>query len=281
MSWFYRWKPYVPVAQRQANAKKHAEKLAKKQGRAMQPITIDGRKIAHTFWGEAWCENLERYSDYENRLPRGRTYVRNGSVIDLVIKRGQIDALVSGSEVYTVKINIDTLKPAHWERVKKDCACSIGSVMQLLTGKFDKDVMERLSRQDDGLFPNPQEIKMSCSCPDWAGLCKHLAAVMYGIGARLDVEPELLFTLRDVDHLELVGQAVSADNLDAALQGDGDTLKGQDLGAVFGIELSDEASGGTATVAKKTKPRKSEVKAEVAKQAKKKTKKKGVRAKKK
>jgi uncharacterized Zn finger protein len=260
MSWYYGFKPYVPVATRKANARKHAEKLAKKEKRALQPMQVMARNIAKTFWGQAWCENLERYSDYANRLPRGRTYLRNGSVIDLVIKRGQIDAIVSGSEIYNIKIKIDTLKPGHWERVKNDCSASITSVMQLLTGKFDKTVMERLSQKDDGLFPRPQEIKMSCSCPDSAGLCKHLAAVMYGIGARLDSEPELLFTLRDVDHLELVGQAVAAENLNAALQGESDgALGGQDLEAVFGIELAEESASAvaTATVAKKTtKPKK-------------------------
>ena len=261
MSWYYDWKPYVPVAKRKANAKQHAAKIAKKEGRSLQPIELAGSKIAATFWGKAWCDNLEQYSDYANRLPRGRTYVRNGSVIDLGIKRGQIDAMVSGSAIYTIKIKIDTLKPAHWERVKKDCASSIGSLMQLLTGKFDKDVMARLAQKDDGLFPSPKEISMRCSCPDHAGLCKHLAAVLYGIGSRLDAEPELLVTLRDVDHLDLVGQAVSADNLDSAFAGDGgDTLKGQDLGAVFGIDLSGASSTSTDAVPGPTVAKKKEAK---------------------
>jgi uncharacterized Zn finger protein len=263
MSWYFRWKPYVPVAKRRANALKHAEKIAKKEKRALEPIRIDGRTIARTFWGQSWCENLEHYSDYSNRLPRGRTYVRNGSVIDLRIKRGQIDAMVSGSEIYTIKIKIDTLKPAHWDRVKKECASSISSVMQLLTGKFDEDVMTRLCHPEAGIFPKPKEISMACSCPDGAYMCKHLAAVLYGIGARLDSEPELLFTLRDVDHLELVGQAVSTDNLNAALTGD-DTLAGEDLGEVFGIELSSDSPVGTVTA----KPKKSEAKARAPKKLK-------------
>ena len=145
-----------------------------KEKRQLEPIKIDGRIIAKTFWGKAWCENLEQYSDYSNRLPRGRTYVRNGSVIDLRIKRGQIDAMVSGSEIYTIKIKIETLKSAHWACVKKDCASSIGSVMQLLTGKFDKEVMARLAQPGDGMFPKPKEIAMSCSCPDGAYMCKHV-----------------------------------------------------------------------------------------------------------
>lgn len=272
MSWSFRFKPYVPVAKRRANALKFAQQIAKKEKRELAPIKIDGRTIATSFWGMAWCENLEQYSDFANRLPRGRTYVRNGSVIDLQIKRGQIEALVSGSEIYKIKIKIETLKALHWTRVKKDCACSIGSVMQLLTGKFDKDVMARLSQKDDGLFPKPKEISMSCSCPDWAGLCKHLAAVLYGVGARLDSEPELLFTLRDVDHLELVGEAVAADNLDAAFTGEAsEGLKGDDLGEMFGIELSDDSSEReTAIAAPKVKKRKAQSKRIVTKKPRKK-----------
>ncbi|MSU76889.1 MAG: hypothetical protein EXS16_02220 [Gemmataceae bacterium] len=253
MGWYFQFKPYVPVAQRRANAAKVAEKIAKKDGRALEPIKIDGRAIARTYWGKAWCDNLESYSDYENRLPRGRTYVRNGSVVDLRIKAGQIDALVSGSEVYKIQITIDKLKPGPWKQIKGDCAHSIKSVMQLLTGKLDKDVMERLARRDQGLFPSPKEINMRCSCPDGAYVCKHVAATMYSVGARLDNEPELLFTLRDVDHLELISQAVSSENLDVAFETEGgETLEGQDLGAMFGIEMAPESIGGTTTAAKKT-----------------------------
>ncbi len=254
MGWYYDFKPYVPVAQRRAKAAKFAEKIAKKDGRALEPIKIDGRAIARTYWGKSWCDNLESYSDYSNRLPRGRTYVRNGSVIDLRIKAGQIDALVSGSEVYKIQITIDKLKPAPWEKIKGDCSQSIQSVMQLLTGKLDKDVMERLARRDQGLFPSPKEIKMRCSCPDGAYMCKHLAATLYGVGSRLDNEPELLFTLRDVDHLELISQAVSSENLDSALESEnGEALEGQDLGAMFGIEMSPESADG-AILETTTKP---------------------------
>jgi uncharacterized Zn finger protein len=237
MGWYGgygRWKPYVPVAKRRAQAARYAEKLAKQQKRTLCPVAIEGRKIAHTFWGEAWCENLERYSDFENRLPRGRTYVRNGSVIDLTIERGTIKALVSGSEVYRVKIAIHTLQKAAWTCIKQDCSQSIGSLIELLQGRFDEVVMQRLTREGDGLFPRPREIEMQCSCPDWAGMCKHVAAVLYGVGARLDTSPELLFTLRDVDHLELISQAVAAENLDQTLGANGDAaLSASDLGELL------------------------------------------------
>ena len=70
----------------------------KKKGQSIAPVTIEGRVIARSFWGKSWCTNLERYSDYENRLPRGRTYVRNGSVVDLQIAKGAVAAMVAGSD---------------------------------------------------------------------------------------------------------------------------------------------------------------------------------------
>lgn len=260
MSWYggySRWQPYVPVAERRAQAAGYAEKLAKKEGRTLSPVRIEGRKIAKTFWGQAWCDNLESYSDFANRLPRGGTYVRNGSVIDLQIAPGVIKAQVSGSEIYTVKIVIEKLPKALWERIKKDCSKSITSLLDLLQGRLADGIMKRLTKRDGGLFPRPQEIKMSCSCPDWAGMCKHVAASMYGVGARLDTNPELLFQLRAVDHLELISQAVDADNLDETLVGSADgALAGSDLGELFGIDLD---TGATATATKKRRTRKAAV----------------------
>lgn len=242
MSWYGNdygdWAPYVPVAQRKANAAKHAAAVAKKHKRSVAPVTIAGKKISNSFWGQAWCDNLERYSDFANRLPRGRTYVRNGSVVDLQIQRGQVTAIVAGSEVYDVTISIKTLEKSSWTRIKEDCSRAIDSLLDLLRGKFDQGVMQRLTEKDKGLFPKPREIEMDCSCPDSAGVCKHIAAVMYGVGARLDDSPEMLFMLRDVDHLDLISQAATADNLEQSLTGTSDgALAGSDLGELFGIEL--------------------------------------------
>jgi uncharacterized Zn finger protein len=238
MSWGYYWRPYVPVARRRANAKAHAARLAKKEKRTLAPVELAGRTIAASFWGKAWCNNLEHYSDFENRLPRGRTYVRNGSVVDLQIERGKVKAIVSGSEVYRVAIDIQTVPPVLWAKIKKDCAHSVDSLLDLLQGKFDQGIMQRLTRPEDGLFPKPREIEMKCTCPDWAGMCKHVAATLYGVGARLDAAPELLFTLRDVDHLELINQAVDGDNLNQALKGKTEsTLDHSNLGEIFGIDL--------------------------------------------
>lgn len=240
MSWGYYWRPYVPVARRKANAKAYALKLAKKENRVLAPVELAGRTIAASYWGKSWCENLERYSDFANRLPRGRTYVRNGSVIDLQIERGKIKAIVNGSEIYRVTIDIKTLPAPVWTQIKKDCSRSIDSLIDLLQGRFDHGIMERLSQCDGGLFPQPREIKMACSCPDWAGMCKHVAATLYGVGTRLDTAPEMLFTLRDVDHLELISQAVDAGNLSEALQANNDSaLISSDLGEIFGIDIDD------------------------------------------
>src|SRR4030081_414295 len=181
----YLWRDYVPVAARRLQARRELSAL-KKKGHSVVRGVIDGRTIAKTFWGKAWCDNLERYSDFANRLPRGRTYVRNGSVVDLQISSGKIKALVSGSEIYEVAVQVAPVTKKCWRSICKDCAGAIDSLIELLQGRLSKGVMERICRQHHGLFPAPAEIKLSCSCPDWAGMCKHLAAVLYGIGARFD-----------------------------------------------------------------------------------------------
>jgi uncharacterized Zn finger protein len=215
------------------------EKL-KKQGTSISPVTIEGRTIAKSFWGKSWCDNLERYSDYENRLPRGRTYVRNGSVVDLQFKRGEVIAMVSGSEMYTIRVKIAPLADKHWTSICGDCAGSIGSLVELLQGKLSKSVMERVCRKGDGLFPAPHEIKLSCSCPDWADMCKHVAAVMYGVGARLDEKPALLFTLRAVDENELITKAAKSAPFAGATPATARVIVDDDLSALFGLDMDDE-----------------------------------------
>jgi uncharacterized Zn finger protein len=232
---FFGYRKYVPVAQRRAKAAKEVAKL-KKHGRAVSPVAIEGRTIARSFWGKAWCDNLERYSDFANRLPRGRTYVNNGSVIDLQIARGKVAALVSGSEIYRVKIDIAVAALARWKAICADCAGSVGSIVELLQGKLSKHVMERVCRETVGLFPAPKEIKMSCSCPDWAGMCKHVAATLYGVGARLDHDPDLLFTLRGVNRSELVSAGADLSITEAAA-GSERVLVDDDVAALFGLEF--------------------------------------------
>jgi uncharacterized Zn finger protein len=234
---FYGWKPYVSVAERRRKAMREIE-TRRKKGHPISPVTIDGRTIAKTFWGKSWCENLERYSDYANRLPRGRTYVRNGSVVDLQIKPGSIQALVSGSELYEITLKITPVGKQRWKSICEDCAGAIDSLVELLQGRFSKGVMERICRQSQGLFPSPAEIKLSCSCPDWAGMCKHVAAVLYGVGARFDHQPELLFRLREVDEQELIVKAGRALPSTKQVPAARKVLAEEDLSAIFGLDIA-------------------------------------------
>ena len=229
--------PYVSVAERRAQALGQIQKL-RKAGRTVSPVEIAGRKIATTFWGGAWCDNLERYSDYANRIPRGRTYVRNGSVIDLQIGAGQVEALVSGSSIYTVKIGVTPVVTPRWKAICGQCAGGIDSLVELLQGRFSKAVMAHLCQQGTGLFPTPDEITFSCSCPDWASMCKHVAAVLYGVGARLDHQPDLLFRLRKVNEQDLIARAGADVPLAQKGPAKSKVLADQDLAGVFGVELA-------------------------------------------
>lgn len=247
MSW-WSYRPYVSVAERRAKAMRKMEKLAKK-GQKLSPVKIVGRKIATTFWGRAWCDNLESYSDFSNRLPRGRTYVRNGSVLDLQIEAGKVSSMVCGSELYRITIKIKPLNASAWKAIRTKCGQQIGSLVELLQGKLSKDVMAIVTEHRSGLFPAPREIEMSCSCPDWAGMCKHLAATLYGVGNRLDGQPELLFTLRQVDQMELIAQAGRPIITPAPSKRK--SIAAADLADVFGIEfeepLAAERAGTPAT----------------------------------
>jgi uncharacterized Zn finger protein len=237
MAYEWGWRPYVPVAERRRKAARQTEKL-KKQGQPVSPVILEGRTISKTFWGKAWCENLERYSDFANRLPRGRTYVRNGLVVDLQIAPGAITAMVCGSQIYRVEVRITPVAKARWKSICVDCAGAIDSLVELLQGRFSEGVMERICRQHVGLFPSPDEIELSCSCPDWADMCKHVAAVLYGIGARLDRQPELLFRLREVNEQELIAKAGKGLPLAKEKPAARKILSGEDLSGMFGLDLA-------------------------------------------
>ncbi len=233
---YTRWKPYVPVAKRRAEAQKAATK-AKKADKGYDPVTVSGSTIAKTFWGKAWCSNLEAYSDYDNRLPRGRGYLRNGSVVDLKIEPGKVLAKVMGSRLYTVEIDVDAVSAQRWKVLSKDSTGSIDSLVALLQGTFSKSMMQRLCQPSTGLFPSPKQIRFTCSCPDWATMCKHVAAVFYGVGARLDTQPELLFTLRRVEASELVRQAAEAPLNLGQRPTKARVIEDAALSELFGIEL--------------------------------------------
>ena len=247
------WAPYVPVAERRRKAARAAERL-RKQGRVLAPVTIAGRAIATTFWGRAWCDNMESYRDYESRLPRGRTYVRNGSVLDLQITPGRVTALVNGSELYRIAISIKQVPAAAWRRICADCAGRIESLVGLLQGKFSKGVMDRLCRQENGLFPRPSDIRFACSCPDHASMCKHVVAVLYGVGARLDHEPELLFRLRAVDETELVAGIGTELPIAKAAPAAGKVLHADDVAALFGLDMAAAAAPAAEQQPRKPRP---------------------------
>ena len=260
MSWYGGFKPYVTVAMRRAHALKKMAQLRKK-GHVIKPVQIEGRKITHTFWGQAWCDHLESFSDYDNRLPRGRTYVRNGSVCHLDIEKGRISAMVSGSEIYTVKITIKALPRKKWHAVKKRCAGQIGSLLELLQGRLSENVMSVVTDRAKGLFPLPKEIHLECSCPDWAVMCKHVAAVLYGVGARLDQAPELLFLLRGVDHEELISAEAAVAASATGTKSGRRRIANEALTDVFGIEIAEDAAPAQKTLPSRrkktaTKPKK-------------------------
>lgn len=237
MSW-YSFKPYVSVAERRRKGEGAAKKLAKKSGRVLTPVNLASKRIATTFWGKAWCDNLEAYSDFANRLPRGRSYVRNGSVIDLQITRGQVEALVQGSELYKIVIGFSPLAAKRWSDFKTRSAGKVTNLLDLLQGRLSKEMLADLTAPGTGLFPAPKEIDLDCSCPDWADMCKHVAAALYGVGARLDEQPELFFTLRGVEMEELLTAAsVSATTTEGATATPDTALTGADLTEIFGVEI--------------------------------------------
>ena len=200
-------------------------------------VVPKGLKFAKTFWGHGWCRHLESFSDYSNRLPRGRSYLRQGNVYNLDIEPGRITAQVTGSSLYDVSITIQPLTTNAWSEFKSNCAGEVSSLLDLLSGKLGDGVLRAITDKEHGLFPTPREIRLNCSCPDYADLCKHAAAVLYGVGVQLDSKPDLFFVLRSVDPSELITSAAQATLADTA-QSDA-ALAGEDLSALFGIEMSE------------------------------------------
>lgn len=236
------FRPYVRVADRLKRGAKEAAVLAKRRGREVEPARTEGRTLVSTFWGRAWCDNLAHYSDFETRLPRGRAYAGNGSVLDLHVTAGRVEALVAGSELYQVRIDIARLTLSRWKGIVSDCTGEIASLVDLLQGQLSDAVLARLTHAERGLFPAPHDIEMDCSCLDWATMCKHVAASLYCVGARLDHRPELFFTLRQVDQADLIASAGAGVARRAASAGRARAPRRQvrgDLAAVFGIELDE------------------------------------------
>ncbi len=251
---FWGYKAYVPVAKRREKAAAKLAKLNKKGGFTADPVKPEERRtIATSFWGKAWCEHMESFSDFENRLPRGRTYIRNGSVVHLEMGKGGISAMVSGSSLYEVNISINELLVKEWNQIKEKCAGNIASLVELMQGRLSDSVMAVVTDAKAGLFPRPGQMEFSCSCPDWAVMCKHVAATLYGVAVRLDRSPEMLFTLRGVNSHELVDVSAAVQSVTKRAAGGVRTrrLASVDLGKVFDIDLGANEDMGASEIQKR------------------------------
>lgn len=215
---YYGWYKKETAEDKRKKFQKSLDEL-RKTNPDISPIIIEGRAIANKWWGKAWNKNLENYADFRNRISRGKSYVKNGAVLDLQIAEGKIEALVQGSRSnpYNVTISIDKLDKKKWERVIEICNQKIDTIETLLLGNFPKELDEMFSNSKNGMFPSPKEIHFRCSCPDSARMCKHVAAVLYGIGARLDEDPILFFKLRDIDFQELLKKSIE-DKMESMLK---------------------------------------------------------------
>lgn len=262
MSYYEGYPPYVSVAEKKAKAEKKLKQLRKKNP-DLRPVILQGRALARTWWGKAWNKNLESYADYSNRIGRGRSYVRHLAVVDLQIAPGRVTALVQGSrgKPYKVQISIAGMKEQNWQIIKGECQSRLSSLPDMMAGKLPKDLQEIFMTQGKGLFHTPAEISFDCSCPDWASMCKHVAATLYGVGARLDEEPALFFALRQADMADLISQAVQEKTsriLTDDITNDSKIIADDQLSKLFGIEMDDFAVA--IPVKGKSKKNKSETK---------------------
>ncbi|MDP2845603.1 MAG: hypothetical protein Q8N79_05970, partial [Candidatus Methanoperedens sp.] len=201
--------PYVSVGEKRVKAERKLIQL-KKKNPGITPLIVQGAKLAHSWWGKAWNLNLEKYADYSNRIGRGRSYIRNGFVLDFKINSGEVTALVQGTRArpYKVAIKINPLDKKAWNEIKKECEGKIESLQELIEGRVPEELREIFTANGTGLFPSPKEIKFSCSCPDWASMCKHVAATLYGVGVKLDQDPKLFFKLRNAEMDDLITKAL-------------------------------------------------------------------------
>ncbi len=272
MGYYYysRFPRYVSVGEKLAKAQKKLEQLKKKNPN-ITPLILHGTKLAHTWWGIAWNTNLEKYADYSNRIGRGRSYIRNGCVLDFKIKPGEITSLVqgTGSRPYEVAIKIKPLNKEAWNEMKKQCEGKIESLQELIEGRFPKNLIEIFTAKGEGLFPSPKEIKFSCSCPDWASMCKHVAATLYGVGAKLDDDPKLFFLLRKTEMDDLITEALydkSKKMLKKAEKKTSRVIDDLDAVKMFGIDIDEKTSSVKAPMLTKRKSKKRIIKIKTKKQ---------------
>lgn len=216
---------------------------AQKKGKILHPIVVQGKNITSSWWGNAWCKNLERYADYASRIDRGRRYVCSGTVVDLQIEKGHVSARVQGSKKtpYKVEIRISPMSEETCQNIIDRCTTKVSNIEQLVSGSFPEE-MKELFGGHNGLFPSPREISFGCSCPDWALMCKHVAAVLYGIGVRLDEDPLLLFELRGIDINRFIDVTLASrvdqmlDNAEAAITNSRRVMSdSNELSGLFGV----------------------------------------------
>lgn len=227
----YNYGPYVNRATKQKNANREATKL-KKKGVKVSPVKIEGRTIAKSFWGKAWCDDLERNGPDANRLAKARTYARNGSIVHLELSKNKVRAIVAGSSIYQVEIVFNELEQAKWLAFQNKCKGQVSSLVDLLAGKIPESVMKLVSEEGQGLFPGTGKMKFSCTCPDFTSLCKHVAAVLYGVGSRLDSDPELIFRLRGVDPRDLLPEIKSLTK-----SSNQKAISNEELEDIFGVDI--------------------------------------------
>lgn len=263
---YYGWgfSRYVTVAEKRAKAQKKLKQLKKKNSN-ITPLVLQGTKLAHTWWGMAWNTNLKKYADYSNRVGRGRSYIRNGYVLDFKINPGEVTSLVQGtsSRPYEVAIKIKSLNKKAWSEIKKQCEGKIESLQELIEGRFPKELVEIFTSKGKGLFPLPREIEFSCSCPDWAGMCKHVAATLYGVGVKLDEDPKLFFLLRKAEMDDLITEALrdkSKKMLKKAEQKTSRVINDSDADKIFGINFDKRAVSVKSAMLKKIKNKKRVIK---------------------
>ena len=208
------------------------------EGRVLHPAKADGKKIAKSFWGYSWVRHIESYQDYESRLPRGRSLLRNNAVLDLTITGNQAEALVFDQELYEIRIIMEPVDPAQLKQIQTLCAGKINSLLDLIQGNLSEDILQILSDPEKGLFPRYDEIRFICNCLDDSILCKHAAAVLYGIGPVLDQKPDLFFSLRGIDY-SMLFSGIDAEKITDDPQTSDQTAAFHDidLEKTFGIEL--------------------------------------------
>ncbi|KJJ83858.1 zinc finger SWIM domain-containing protein [Candidatus Omnitrophus magneticus] len=258
MGW-YGFPRYVTLSEKLAKAERSLKQLKKKDP-SITPLIVTGTKIVKTWWGKSWIENLKNYADYSNRLGRGRSYIKNGFILDFKIKEGEITSLVQGTrrEPYEIRIKIEPLDNKTWDEIKKHCEGKIESLTELIEGEFPKDLAEIFTRKGQGLFPSPKEIKFGCSCLDWADMCKHVAASLYGVGVKLDTDPKLFFTLRKVEMNDLITEALQNKSKNMLKKANKKTSRVIDDSAaskIFDINIDEEIVREIKPISKKNNPR--------------------------